>query len=65
MIFRAHPELRSAETRTYCIGGPAWSRHVVAQVRLARDERFVCEVDLGGVLFHSWTAVAILRAVSS
>ena len=46
MIFRAHPELRSAETRTYCIGGPAWSRHVVAQVRLARDERFVCDVEL-------------------
>lgn len=46
MIFRVHPELRSAETRTYCIGGPAWSRHVVAQVRLAKAERFVCEVEL-------------------
>lgn len=46
MIFRAHPELRAAETRTYCIGGPAWSRHVVAQVRLAQGERFVCDVEL-------------------
>ncbi len=46
MIFRVHPELRAAETRTYCIGGPAWSRHVVAQVRLAQGERFVCDVEL-------------------
>ncbi len=46
MIFRVHPEIRQAETRTYCVGGPGWSRHVVAQVRLARGERFVCEVEL-------------------
>ena len=46
MIFRVHPEIRQAETRTYCVGGPGWSRHVVAQIRLARGERFVCEVEL-------------------
>jgi eukaryotic-like serine/threonine-protein kinase len=46
LIFRAHPEIREAETRTYCIGGPAWSKHVVAQVRLAAGERFACELNL-------------------
>ncbi len=46
MIFRAHPEIRPVETRVYCIGGPAWSKHVVAQVRLANGERFACELNL-------------------
>lgn len=46
LVFRAHPELRDVETRTYCIGGPAWSKHVVAQIRLARGERFACELEL-------------------
>ncbi len=46
MIFRVHPEIRQVETATYCIGGPAWSRHVVAQVRLAAGERFACELNL-------------------
>lgn len=46
LIFRAHPEVRSAETRTYCIGGPAFSAHVVAQVRLAPGERFQLELNL-------------------
>lgn len=46
LIFRAHPEIRSVETKTYCIGGPAWSRHVVAQVRLAAGERFACDLEM-------------------
>lgn len=46
LIFRPHPEVRSVETRTYCIGGPAWSPHVLAQVRLAAGERFTCELHL-------------------
>ncbi len=46
MIFRVHPEIRPVETRTWCIGGPAWSRHVVAQLRLAAGERFTCDLDL-------------------
>jgi class 3 adenylate cyclase len=46
LIFRAHPEIRSAETKTYCIGGPAFSAHVVAQVRLAAGERFDLETSL-------------------
>jgi serine/threonine protein kinase/class 3 adenylate cyclase len=44
LIFRAHPEVRDAELATYCIGGPAHSPHVVAQVRLRPGERM--ELDL-------------------
>ena len=36
MIFRVHPESREAELGTYCIGGPAHSPHVVAQVASRR-----------------------------
>lgn len=46
MIFRAHPEIRDVEVRTYCIGGPAFSAHVVAQTRVAPGERFEIEADL-------------------
>ena len=46
MIFRAHPEVRDTELATYCIGGPAHSPHVAAQVRVAPGERFVLELGL-------------------
>ncbi len=46
LIFRVHPEIREVVTATYCIGGPAWSKHVVAQVRLAAGERFACDLNL-------------------
>ena len=46
LIFRAHPEVRVAETRTYCVGGPAFSSHVVAQVRLQADERLNLQLRL-------------------
>ncbi len=46
LIFRAHPEVRAAETRTYCVGGPAFSAHVVAQVRLQPDERLNLQLRL-------------------
>lgn len=52
MIFRAHPELRVVETRTYCIGGPAFSAHVVAQTRLAAGERFALELKLGEGIYR-------------
>ena len=52
MIFRAHPELRAVETRTYCIGGPAFSAHVVAQTRLAAGERFALELNLGDGIYR-------------
>jgi serine/threonine protein kinase/class 3 adenylate cyclase len=44
MIFRVHPEVRETDLGTYCIGGPAHSPHVVAQVRLGPSERM--ELDL-------------------
>jgi serine/threonine protein kinase/class 3 adenylate cyclase len=44
MIFRAHPDVRTTELATYCVGGPAHSPHVVAQVRVAAGERL--ELDL-------------------
>ena len=46
LVFRAHPELRDAEARTYCVGGPAHSPHVAAQVRLAAGERFAADLAL-------------------
>ncbi len=46
LIFRAHPEVRVSETRTYCVGGPAFSSHVVAQVRLQADERLNLQLRL-------------------
>jgi serine/threonine protein kinase/class 3 adenylate cyclase len=44
MIFRAHPEIRDTELGVYCIGGPAHSPHVLAQVRVGSGERI--ELDL-------------------
>jgi serine/threonine protein kinase len=38
LIFRIHPELRPADLKTYCIGGPEHAPHVVAQARLAVGE---------------------------
>ena len=39
MIFRAHPEIREADLRTYCIGGPEHFPHVVLQIRTAAGQR--------------------------
>jgi eukaryotic-like serine/threonine-protein kinase len=46
LAFRAQPELRDVETRTFCIGGPAHFPHVAAQVRLAPGERFALSLSL-------------------
>src|SRR5262249_27899942 len=46
LIFRAHPEVRDADVATYCIGGPAHSPHVVAQVRVAAGERLDLDLHL-------------------
>ncbi len=46
LAFRAAPEIREVETRTYCIGGPAHFPHVAAQVRLAPNERFALALSL-------------------
>ena len=44
LIFRVHPEVREADLKTYCIGGPEHAPHVVAQVRMAADE--LLELDM-------------------
>ena len=46
MIFRVHPHLRSSELGVYCVGGPAHSPHVAAQVRLAAAERLELTMNL-------------------
>jgi eukaryotic-like serine/threonine-protein kinase len=44
LIFRVHPEIRSTEVGTYCVGGPSHSPHVVVQARVAPAETL--ELDL-------------------
>jgi serine/threonine protein kinase/class 3 adenylate cyclase len=46
MIFRVHPEVRPSELATYCVGGPAHSPHVAAQVRVAPGETIELELQL-------------------
>ncbi len=46
LVFRAHPSLRQSDQATYCIGGPAHSPHVLAQVRLDPGERFLLDPEL-------------------
>jgi serine/threonine protein kinase/class 3 adenylate cyclase len=46
LIFRIASDIQSTETGVYCIGGPAHSPHVVAQVRLAPAERFELDLEL-------------------
>ncbi|MBA3452159.1 MAG: protein kinase [Deltaproteobacteria bacterium] len=46
LAFRAAPDVREIETRTFCMGGPANFPHVAAQVRLAPNERFALALSL-------------------
>jgi class 3 adenylate cyclase/tRNA A-37 threonylcarbamoyl transferase component Bud32 len=46
LAFRAAPDIREVETRTFCIGGPAHFPHVAAQVRLQPGERFALPLSL-------------------
>lgn len=46
-VFRVHPSIREAELGVYCIGGPSHSPHVVAQLRLAPQERLDLDLTLG------------------
>ncbi len=39
LTFRVHAEVRETSQEKYCIGGPWHAPHVVAQLRLAPDER--------------------------
>ncbi len=46
LVFKLHPSLREADTKTYCISSPAHTPHVMAQVRLGPGKVFVVDVDL-------------------
>jgi class 3 adenylate cyclase len=46
LIFRVHPQIRSSELGVYCIGGPAHSPHVAAQVRVAAGETVALDLTL-------------------
>ena len=46
LIFRVNSEIRPGDTGVYCIGGPAHSPHVVAQIRLAPQECFDLDLNL-------------------
>ena len=47
LVFRVAPDVRKSELRTYCVGGPAFAPHVVAQLRLQPGERLALELVLG------------------
>lgn len=46
LIFRASAEIRDSELGVFCIGGPAHSPHVVAQVRVGAGERFLLDLQM-------------------
>ena len=46
LVFRSHDDVRAPDLGVYCIGGPGHSPHVIAQVRLAAEHRFVLDLEL-------------------
>jgi serine/threonine protein kinase len=52
LVFRIAADIKDCETGVYCIGGPAHSPHVVAQVRLKPGEKFSCDLNLGEGLYR-------------
>lgn len=46
MIFRVHPDLRQADLKTYCVGGPEHAPHVIAQIQVAAGETFELDLNL-------------------
>jgi len=46
LIFRVHPEIRAADLRTYCIGGPEHAPHVIAQTRVSPGETVTLDLHL-------------------
>ncbi|MBI1249403.1 protein kinase [bacterium] len=55
LIFRVHPEIREANLKTYCIGGPEHAPHVVAQVRIEPGEKLEvdCQLAAGSYIVRS------------
>ena len=52
LVFRIASDIKDCETGMYCVGGPAHSPHVVAQVRLKPGEKFTCDLNLGEGLYR-------------
>ena len=52
LVFRIAPDIKDCDTGVYCVGGPAHSPHVVAQVRLKPGEKFSCDLNLGEGLYR-------------
>ncbi len=52
LVFRIATDIKDCETGVYCVGGPAHSPHVVAQVRLKPGEKFSCDLNLGEGLYR-------------
>ena len=52
LVFRIASDIKDCETGIYCIGGPAHSPHVVAQVRLKPGEKFSCDLNLNEGLYR-------------
>lgn len=46
LVFHAHPEIRTIDKATYCIGGPHHAPHVVTQLRLEPGERLDLRLEL-------------------
>lgn len=46
LAFAVHPEIKRAEQKTFCIGGPARKPHIAAQIRLEPYERLELELTL-------------------
>ncbi len=38
LIFSIHPRIRAVDRRTYCVGGPFHSPHVLAQIQLSNNQ---------------------------
>ena len=64
LVFRVSSAVRASELRTFCIGGPAFAPHVVAQLRLAPHEQLTLELALrpGALQAPQPTAAARHRA---
>lgn len=55
LMFRVHPEIRTADLKTYCAGGPAHFPHVVAQFQVVPHQRVEFDLNLceGGYILRS------------
>lgn len=55
LVFRVHPEVRTAVDSIYCVGGPGHSPHVISQLRLSPGEKMnlILPVSIGDYIVRS------------